>query len=119
MAQYTIGEVEQLTGIKPYILRYWEEIIPSFTPQKDLNGRRLYSQRNIDMIRRLKYLIYTERYTIDGARSQIIKETQASDSVAAALAAIRQIRADLNDVYLELNSRGKGGQTESAKAEVV
>ena len=107
MAQYTIGEVEQLTGIKPYILRYWEEIIPSFTPKKDLNGRRLYTQRDIDIIRRLKYLIYTERYTIDGARSQIIKETQSSDAVATALSTIRQIRAELNDVYLELNSREK------------
>lgn len=105
MAQYTIGEVEQLTGIKPYILRYWEEVIPSFTPKKDESGRRLYNQRDIDIIRRLKYLIYTERYTIDGARSQIIKETQTSDAVTTALSTIRQIRAELNEVYLDLNSK--------------
>ena len=54
---YSIGEVEELTGIKAHVLRYWEEVIPGFAPQKDMGGRRTYTQREIEMIFRLKYLI--------------------------------------------------------------
>lgn len=102
MASYSIGEVEQLTGIKPYVLRYWEEVIPCFAPKKDMGGRRIYTQREIDIIRRLKYLIYEKRYTIDGARSQIIQETAVIDSNAAALQAIHEIRSELGDIYLTI-----------------
>ena len=42
---YTIGEIEELTGVKSYILRYWETVIPGFSPQKDIGGRRIYTQR--------------------------------------------------------------------------
>src|SRR5574344_444586 len=102
MASYSIGEVEQLTGIKPYVLRYWEEVIPCFAPKKDIGGRRIYSQREIDIILRLKYLIYEKRYTIDGARTQIIQETAAADENAAALQAIHEIREELGGIYLML-----------------
>ncbi len=54
---YTIGEVENLTGVKTHILRYWEQVIPGFTPQKDLTGKRLYSQHEVELIFRIKYLI--------------------------------------------------------------
>ena len=54
---YTIGDIEELTGVKAHILRYWEEVIPGFTPQKDAGGRRIYSQHELDLIFRLKYLI--------------------------------------------------------------
>ncbi|MCH5294454.1 MAG: MerR family transcriptional regulator [Treponema sp.] len=105
MAQYSIGEVEQLTGIKPYVLRYWEEVIPCFTPQKDLSGRRFYSQREINMVRRLKYLIYTERYTIDGARKQILKETSAASDNAKTVQALHDIRSELSAIYLTLQKQ--------------
>ena len=54
---YTIGQIEDLTGVKAHVLRYWEEVVPGFTPRKDMSGRRLYSQREVDLILRLKYLI--------------------------------------------------------------
>ncbi|MCH5291082.1 MAG: MerR family transcriptional regulator [Treponema sp.] len=115
MAQYSIGEVEQLTGIKPYVLRYWEEVIPCFAPQKDISGRRIYTQREIDIIRRLKFLIYTKRYTIDGARSQIIQETALADSNANALQAIHEIRAELGSLYLMLKKRTRQTQHSAKK----
>ena len=55
---YSIGEIEELSGVKSHILRYWEEVIPSFAPRKDLGGRRVYTQRDLDLVLRLKYLIY-------------------------------------------------------------
>lgn len=110
MAQYSIGEVEQLTGIKPYVLRYWEEVIPCFSPKKDSSGRRIYTQREIDIILRLKYLIYTEHYTIDGARQQIIQETATADANATALQALHEIRAELGQMYLMLKRSGQKAQ---------
>ena len=110
MAQYSIGEVEQLTGVKSYVLRYWEEVIPCFTPRKDVNGRRIYSQREIDIIQRLKFLIYTQRYTIDGARKQIIQETATADANAAALQALHEIRQELGGIYLMLKKYQKNRQ---------
>lgn len=102
MAQYSIGEVEQLTGIRPYVLRYWEEVIPCFSPRKDINGRRIYSARDIDTINRLKYLIYTKRYTIDGARTQIIQESAVAETQISAVQALHEIRGELGDLYLNI-----------------
>ena len=45
---YSIGDVEDLTGVKAHILRYWEDVIPGFSPQKDMSGRRVYSQHEIE-----------------------------------------------------------------------
>lgn len=100
MAHYTIGEVEQMTGVRPYILRYWEEVIPCFTPEKDWKGRRTYSQHDVDIVNRLKYLIYTKRYTIDGARKQIVQESAAAETNAQALQALREIRTQLGETIL-------------------
>lgn len=117
MAAYTIGEVEQITGVKSYVLRYWEEVIPCFAPRKDDFGRRIYSQREIDIIRRLKYLIYEKRYTIDGARSQIIEETEAADANAAALQALHELREELGGIYLMLKKSGRQLKTSENKNE--
>jgi DNA-binding transcriptional MerR regulator len=97
---YSIGEAEELTGIKSHILRYWEEVIPGFAPRKDLGGRRIYSERDIDLILRLKYLINERKFTIEGARDEILRETADYDSKADSLDAIRQIRAELSALYM-------------------
>ena len=73
---YTIGEVENLTGVKTHILRYWEQVIPGFTPQKDLTGKRLYSQHEVELIFRIKYLINQKKYTAQGAGQQILEESK-------------------------------------------
>ena len=74
MASFSIGEVEELTGIKSHILRYWEEVIPSLAPKKDIGGRRSYSSRDLQIIFRLKYLIQEKKFTIEGARNQLIED---------------------------------------------
>lgn len=97
---YSIGEAEELTGIKSHILRYWEEVIPGFAPKKDLGGRRIYTERDIDLILRLKYLINERKFTIEGARDEILRETMNYDSKAGVLDSIRQIRSELSQMYM-------------------
>ncbi len=97
---YSIGEAEELTGIKSHILRYWEEVIPGFAPRKDLGGRRVYSERDIDLILRIKYLINERKFTIEGARDEVIREIANYDANAQALDAIRGIRAELSQLYM-------------------
>lgn len=97
---YSIGEAEEITGVKAHILRYWEEVIPGFAPKKDLGGRRVYTDREIDKINRLKFLIYEKKYTIEGARDEILRESACYEDNAITMDAIRQIRHELNQLYL-------------------
>lgn len=97
---YSIGEVEDLTGIKAHILRYWEDVIPGFSPQKDVGGRRIYTQREVEIIFRLKYLINEKKYTAEGAGQQILEEAQAAEDNAEILRQIHEARTELSEAYL-------------------
>ena len=68
---YRIGEVSQITGVKPYVLRYWESEFRLMTPQKSRSKQRLYRRKDIEAILHIKRLLYEERYTIAGARKQL------------------------------------------------
>lgn len=105
MAQYSIGQVEKITGIKPHVLRYWEEVIPGFSPRKDFSGRRVYSQKDVEIILRMKYLIYTRKFTIEGARNQIVQDAKSVENSPDAVMEIRKIRADLSELFFELQKR--------------
>lgn len=119
MASYSIGEIEKFTGVKAHVLRYWEEVIPSIAPKKDLGGRRAYSQKNLQQIMRLKYLIQERRFTIEGARSEMIREAQlyfdeddslVSQKISAALETITEMRELLTDLYVQLQARKQDGR---------
>lgn len=97
---YTIGEVEDLAGIKANILRYWETVIPGFAPRKDTGGRRVYTERDFQIILRLKYLIYQRKFTIEGARNEILHESEKFEENASTMDAIREIRTELSQLYL-------------------
>ncbi len=68
---YRIGEVAKLTGVKPYVLRYWESEFRWMAPQKSRSKQRLYRKRDIDMILLIKKLLYEQRFTIAGARKKL------------------------------------------------
>nr|WP_318739886.1 MerR family transcriptional regulator [uncultured Treponema sp.] len=102
MANYSIGQVEELTGIKSHVLRYWEEVIPGFAPQKDFGGRRVYSQKEVDMINRLNYLINEKKFTIEGARDQIIAESQIVSENFDIMQDIHELRQELSDILLTI-----------------
>ena len=99
---YTIGQAEEITGVKQHVLRYWEEVIPGFAPKKDFGGRRLYSQKDLDTVFRLKHLIYQKKFTIEGARDQIISESDAFEKNADLLAQIRSARQELTEAFFAL-----------------
>lgn len=99
---YTIGQAEEITGVKQHVLRYWEEVIPGFAPKKDFGGRRLYSQKDIETVLRLKHLIYQKKFTIEGARDQIINESDAFEKNADLLAQIRSARQELTEAFFAL-----------------
>ena len=68
---YRIGEVAKITGVKPYVLRYWESEFRWMAPQKSRSKQRLYRRRDIDMILLIKKLLYEQRFTIAGARNKL------------------------------------------------
>ena len=68
---YSISEVSEITGLKQYVLRYWETEFPSLSPKKNRAGNRTYRQSEIDTILSIKNLLYTQKYTIDGARERL------------------------------------------------
>jgi DNA-binding transcriptional MerR regulator len=71
---YKIGSVCEMTDTQPYILRFWESEFPMLAPQKSRSGQRLYRERDIEMVRRIKTLLYEEGYTIAGARKRLEQE---------------------------------------------
>ncbi len=68
---YTIGEVSRLADLKAFVLRYWETEFPMLQPTKDDAGRRVYRQEDVDMVFRIKRLLYDEGFTIAGARRHL------------------------------------------------
>lgn len=78
---YKIGEVCRVADVQPYVLRYWETEFPSLAPNKSGGGQRLYTKREIDIILRIKQLLYSEGFTIAGAKKKLETELE-SGSVA-------------------------------------
>lgn len=68
---YRINEVSTITQVKPYVLRYWETEFPMLSPEKDENDQRRYRKTDIELILEIKHLLYTEKFTIAGARKQL------------------------------------------------
>ena len=75
---YSIGEVSDLTKLKAYVLRYWETEFVQLSPPKNRAGNRTYRQKDIDMIFKIKDLLYSKRFTIDGAR-KMLQEEESTD----------------------------------------
>ena len=82
---YSIGDVSEMTGLKQYVLRYWETEFPMLNPSKNRAGNRTYKQDNIRVIRQIKELLYEKKFTIRGAKQYLIdyyeKKEQKSSNV--------------------------------------
>ena len=102
MTGFSIGDVERITSVKAHVLRYWEEVIPSLAPVKDIGGRRTYSKR--------EYLIQEKKYTIEGARAELLQEAAAAGSPNSAdtlIPQLNRIRFELLDLYRMLHHSEK------------
>ncbi len=68
---FRIGEVAGLFAVEPYVLRYWETEFPSLAPKKSGTGHRLYRRKDVELLLKIKHLLYEKRYTIEGARQSL------------------------------------------------
>lgn len=109
---FTIGEVSELCGVKPHVLRYWEHEFTQLKPVKRRGNRRYYQHHEVLLIRRIRELLYEQGYTIIGARNKLNErvvslpepEAPRQDQLSAFSEDIKQIKADLNGVVSQLRT---------------
>lgn len=94
---FTIGEVSELCGVKPHVLRYWEQEFGQLKPVKRRGNRRYYQRGDVIMIRQIRSLLYEQGFTIGGARQQLEGE-EAQDDVSRSHQIVRQVRTELEQV---------------------
>src|ERR1700704_2344579 len=82
---FRIGEVCDLIKVQPHVLRYWETEFPMLTPQKNRAGQRVYRRTDVEMVFRIRDLLYEEKFTIAGAKKKLLDESRAG-SVRARIA---------------------------------
>jgi DNA-binding transcriptional MerR regulator len=85
---YSIGEVCDLTDLKPHVLRYWESQFKFLSPAKNRSGNRVYQRREVELIQLVKHLLYTEKYTIEGARQKVDEHRRKGEIRGVARAAL-------------------------------
>ena len=94
---FTIGEVSDLCGVKPHVLRYWEQEFPHLKPVKRRGNRRYYQRQDVLVIRQIRSLLYEQGFTIGGARNRLDGE-EAREDVTKTHQLARQLRVELEDV---------------------
>lgn len=100
---YSIGEVCNLTELKPHVLRYWESQFRFLNPAKNRSGNRVYKGREVELIMLVKHLLYTEKFTIDGARQRIDQYRRTGELRVSARRAFeaetaQDLRANLEEI---------------------
>ena len=99
---FRIGEVSKLLGIEPHVLRFWETEFPALSPKKSDTGHRLFRRKDVELLFRIKDLLYTKRFTIEGARQALnqkrVPEMQQSLFPPDPLPLIREELAALLDL---------------------
>ena len=97
---FTIGEVGELCGVKPHVLRYWEQEFPQLKPIKRRGNRRYYQRHDVVMIRQIRSLLYEQGFTIGGARLQMENGTEDTTGSSAGLdkGVICQLRTELEEI---------------------
>lgn len=94
---FTIGEVSELCGVKPHVLRYWEQEFPQLKPVKRRGNRRYYQRQDVLIIRQIRSLLYEQGFTIGGARQKLSSE-DAKQDVNHSQQVIHQVRLELEEV---------------------
>jgi DNA-binding transcriptional MerR regulator len=90
MQNYSIGEVSRLLNVKTHVIRYWEQEIPYLSAMKSVTGRRIFTERDVQILYRLRHLLYEKRYTIEGAKKKIWEEINSRDvDITSRIAGIR------------------------------
>jgi len=106
---FSIGEVCELTDLKPHVLRYWESQFKFLNPAKNRSGNRVYQRREVELIQLVKHLLYTEKYTIEGARQKVDEQRKGGELRSAARSALtlqtlEALEADLTELLRTLTA---------------
>ena len=106
---FSIGEVCDLTGLKPHVLRYWESQFRFLNPAKNRSGNRVYQRREVELVMLVKHLLYDEKYTIEGARQKVDEHRKSGDLKVIArgaltVEALESLEMDLRDLVAMLDS---------------
>jgi DNA-binding transcriptional MerR regulator len=88
---FKIGEVSQLVGVEAYVLRYWESEFPGLSPRKSETGQRMFRRKDVELLLRIKHLLYDQKFTIEGAR----KALQTGVKEVLPLRPVRSAQRDL------------------------
>lgn len=99
---YSISEVASMTNLEAYVLRFWEKEFPTLRPKKNRGGNRAYQKKDIEMVNRIKTLLYVENYTIEGARARlrsvkVTPEKQALVNQARIKTTLAEIRKEAEE----------------------
>jgi DNA-binding transcriptional MerR regulator len=118
---FSIGEVCALTDLKPHVLRYWESQFRFLNPAKNRSGNRVYKSREVELIMLVKHLLYSEKYTIEGARQKIEQYRRTGDLRGAARRAlgtetVRELRHEVDDVLRVLEGRAASERPDRGEA---
>jgi len=100
IVRHGIGEVERILGVKAHVIRYWESEIPLLKPEKDSFGRRVYTAADMELLSRIKYLLYERKYTVEGAREELYREADSASPDERAL--LKEVKSDLLKLMLGL-----------------
>lgn len=98
---FSIGDVCELTDLKPHVLRYWESQFRFLHPAKNRSGNRVYQRREVELIMLVKQLLYIEKYTIDGARQRVDEYRKQGELKSLARGALDAGAVDLLERDLE------------------
>ncbi|MFL5574417.1 MAG: MerR family transcriptional regulator [Gemmatimonadaceae bacterium] len=107
---FSIGDVCALTELKPHVLRYWESQFRFLNPAKNRSGNRVYQRREIELIMLVKHLLYTEKYTIEGARQRLDEHRKTGElkreaRQALGLETLESLEAELREILGALEGR--------------
>lgn len=92
---YKIRDVAKILDVKTHVLRYWETEFPTLNPQKNKNGQRVYTKKDVEMAMEIKRLLHVEKYSIAGAKRLLLKKKKGGKETGPALDALRSAREEL------------------------
>jgi len=104
---FTISEVSHLCAVKAYVLRYWEQEFPQLKPVKRRGNRRCYQHKDIVLVRQIRKLLYTDGFTIDGARVQLSSTPGSVSQSIKVNTMVKKVIAELESVLQNLQTEIK------------
>ena len=104
---FRIGEVSHLVGVEAYVLRYWESEFPGLSPRKSSSGQRMFRRKDVELLLRIKHLLYSQKFTIEGARKALSEQNKekAKPGVQPKRAPVKQAELFAPDPLTEIRKQ--------------